>query len=129
MTKDIIFVLQLLKSLGIKVNLPITVRVDNIGAIIVSKNNNTTSGTKHIDVRTKYVSQYCEDGVIKIIFVESANNDADIFTRIWVMIFTINTQTSLSPLKIKLFETQVQYWAHLGEPPTHHSKEHCDARC
>ena len=53
--KEIIFVLQLLESLGIKVNLPITVRVDNTGAIFMAKNTNTTSGTKHVDVRTKYV--------------------------------------------------------------------------
>ncbi len=77
-TKEIIFVLQLLESLGIKVNLPIMVSVDNTGAIFMSKNVNTTSGTRHIDMRTKYVNQYCEDGIIKIIFVESANNDADI---------------------------------------------------
>ena len=80
-TKEIIFVLQLLESLEIKVNLPITVRVDNTGAISMSKNINTTSGTKHVDVRTKYVNQYCEDGVVKIVFVESANNDADILTK------------------------------------------------
>ena len=80
-TKEIICVLQLLESLGIKVNLPITVRVDNTEAIFMSKNINTTSGTKHIDVRTKYVNQYCEDGMVKIIFLESANNDADLFTR------------------------------------------------
>ena len=47
----------------------------------MSKNINTTSGTKHIDVRTKYVNQYCEDGVVRVIFVEAANNDADIFTK------------------------------------------------
>ena len=49
----------------------------------MAKNINTTSGTKHVDVRTKskYVNEYCEDGVIKIIFVESADNDADIFTK------------------------------------------------
>ena len=55
--------------------------IDNIGAMVVSKNINTTSGTKQVNVRTKYVNEYCEDGVIKIIFVESAENDADIFTK------------------------------------------------
>ena len=73
--------LQLQESLGIKINLLIAVRVDNIGAIFMSKNINTTSGTKHVDVRTKYINQYCEDGVIKTIFVEPANNDADIFPK------------------------------------------------
>ena len=47
----------------------------------MSKNVNTTSGTKHVDVRTKYVNKYCEVGIVKIIFVESVNNDADIFTK------------------------------------------------
>ena len=77
--KEIIFVLQLLESLGIKVNLPITVHVDNTGAMFTPKNINTTSDTKHVDVHTKYINQYCEDDVVKIVFVESANNDADIF--------------------------------------------------
>ena len=74
-TKEIIFVLQLVESLGIKINLPIAVRVDNSGAIFMSKNINTT-GTKHIGVWNKYVSKNCEDRVIKIIFVELAETDA-----------------------------------------------------
>mmetsp|Transcript_47588 Transcript_47588/g.70452 ORF Transcript_47588/g.70452 Transcript_47588/m.70452 type:complete len:88 (-) Transcript_47588:74-337(-) len=67
--------------MGIKVKFPITVRVDNIGAIWMSKNINTTSRTKHIDIRTKYVNEYCEDGVLQIIFVKSSDNDSDIMTK------------------------------------------------
>ena len=73
--------LQLLESLKIKVHLPITVCIDNTGAIFMSTNINTTSGTKHVDVCTKYANQYCEDGVVKIVFVEPENNDANIFTK------------------------------------------------
>jgi hypothetical protein len=80
-TKEIMFVLQLLKSMHIKVELPITVRVDNIGAIWMSQNVNTSNRTKHVDIRTKYVNEYCEDGVLKIIFVKSADNDSDIMTK------------------------------------------------
>ena len=95
----------------------------------MSKNINTTSGTKHIDVRTKYVNQYCEDGVVKIVFVESANNDADIFTKnLGRDLHNKHSNISLSLRKIKLFEATFQYWAHLGETPTYQSKEHCDAR-
>ena len=102
--------LQLLESLGIKVNLPIIVRVDNTGAIFMSKNINTTSGTKHVDGRTKYVNQYCEDGVIKIVFVESANNDADIFTKnLGQDLHNKHSNKLTSKKKIKLFEAQVQY--------------------
>jgi hypothetical protein len=75
------FVLQLLKSMHIQVELPITVRVDNIGAIRMSQNVNTSSRTKNVDIPTKYVNEYFEDGVLKIIFVKSADNDSDIMTK------------------------------------------------
>ena len=52
-TKEIMFVLQLFQEMKIKVELPIVVNVDNIGAIFMSKNINTSSRSKHIDVRTK----------------------------------------------------------------------------
>ena len=68
--KEIIFVLQLLEVMKIKVELPVIVRVDNIGAIFMGTNVKTTH-TKHINIRTKYVREYQEDGVVKIIFVKS----------------------------------------------------------
>ena len=72
---------QLIKSVGIKVSLPIIVRVDNIGAIFMSKNITTAGRTKHVDVRFKYVNEYVEEGIVKIIFVRSNENDSDIFTK------------------------------------------------
>ena len=79
--KEVMFVVQLLDSMGIKYQLPVTVRVDNIGAIFMSKNINTSSRTKHVDVRTKYVNEFCENGVIKIIFVSSSENISDIMSK------------------------------------------------
>ena len=79
--KDIIFMLNLLGSMKIEVRLPVTVRVDNIGAIFMSQNVTTTSNTKHVDIRTKFVFEYQEDGVIKIVFVRSEDNDSDIMTK------------------------------------------------
>ena len=75
------FVLQLLENMNIKVKLPVTVRVDNVGAIFMSKNISTSNRTKHVDIRTKYVNESVEDGIIKIIFVQSGNNDSDIMTK------------------------------------------------
>ena len=34
-----------------------------------------------MDIRTKYVNEYVEDGIIKIIFVQSGDNDSDIMTK------------------------------------------------
>ena len=41
----------------------------------------TTGRSKYIDVRTKYVNEYVEDGVLKIVYVKSEESDADIFTK------------------------------------------------
>ena len=37
--------------------------------------------SKHIDVRTKYVNEYVEDGVLRMVYVKSEENDAHIFTK------------------------------------------------
>ena len=80
-TKELIFVLHLLKAMKINVALPIVVNVDNMKAIFMSKNINMMGRSKHIDLRTKYVNEYVEDGVLKIVYVKSEENDADIFTK------------------------------------------------
>ena len=74
-------IVQLLQTMNITVELPITVYVDNIGAIWLSNNRNTGDRTKHIDIRTAFVKEYQEDGKIIIKFVKSEENDADIFTK------------------------------------------------
>jgi hypothetical protein len=78
---DIMFIKGILEFLGIKVELPIIVHVDNIGAIYMSNNATTSTRTKHVDVRYHYVKEYIEDGIVKIIFVRSKDNKSDIFTK------------------------------------------------
>lgn len=67
--------------MGIEIELPITIRCDNVGAIYLANNHSTSQRTKHIDIRTHFVREYIEDGIIKIIFIRSEDNDADIFTK------------------------------------------------
>ena len=50
--------------MNIEVKLPITVHVDNVGAIWLSNNRPTSDRTKHIDIRTPFVKEYQEDGQI-----------------------------------------------------------------
>ena len=67
--KEIMFVAQLLESMHIAVKYPVMVRVDNVGAIFMASNIMTTSHTKHVDIWCKYVNEYVENGIVKIIFV------------------------------------------------------------
>ena len=79
--KELKFIVQLLQTMNIEVELPITVHVDNVGAIWLSNNRTTSDRTKHIDIRTSFVKEYQEDGKIIIKFVKSEENEADIFTK------------------------------------------------
>ena len=47
----------------------------------MASNITTMCCTKHMDIRCKYVNEYVEDRVVKIVFVESAENDSIIFTK------------------------------------------------
>lgn len=79
--KKVKFFSQILMSLDIKVVLPIIVHVDNIGAIFMSENVSATNRTKHVDVRYHYVREFIMDGFLKVIFVKSADNKSDMFTK------------------------------------------------
>ena len=78
--KEVRFLLQLCESMQIQTQLPGIVRVDDTAAIYMSQNITTTTRTKHTDMRTKFVKEFCEDGMIKIIFVRSEDNGSDILT-------------------------------------------------
>ena len=79
--KEVIFVAQLLERMQIVVKYPVTLRVDNVGAIFMASNIVTMSSTKHVVIWYKYVNEYVENGIVKIIFVKSVDNDSDILTK------------------------------------------------
>ena len=79
--KELKFIVQLLQTMNIETELPITVHVDHVGAIWLSNNRTTSDRTKHIDIRTSFVKEHQEDGKIIIKFVKPEENEADIFTK------------------------------------------------
>jgi transposase InsO family protein len=80
-TKEIMFIKNVLESMGIVLTLPIKVKVDNVGAIYLSNNFSVGQRTKHIDVRRHYVREYIVDGKLKTSFVPTKHNEADIHTK------------------------------------------------
>jgi hypothetical protein len=79
--KEIKFVVQILLSMGIPVQLPVIVRVDNMDAIFMSENASASSRTKHVDTRYHFVREFVEDGFIRIVFVRTIDNVSDSFTK------------------------------------------------
>ena len=64
-----------------QVRLPIVVRVDNVGAIFMSENTSTSGRTKHIEIRYRYVNEIILNGFLKVLFVKTSENVADVFTK------------------------------------------------
>ena len=77
--KEVKFMWMLLNITIIEVKLPITLRLDNVGAIFIYENVTTSYRTKHVDTRYRFVNESVEDGFIEIIFVKTKDNVADVF--------------------------------------------------
>ena len=78
--KEILFIKKKLEFLSVSIAFPIIIHCDNVGALYLCQNADGQC-TKHIGVRYHFVQQYVEDGIIKIIFVCSEDNKADVFTK------------------------------------------------
>ena len=64
-----------------RLSLPMTLRMDNTGAIYIANNQTTGPRTKHIDIRRHFVREFVQDGTIKTIFVPTDDNEADMNTK------------------------------------------------
>ena len=79
--KEVPFIAQILLFLEISVDLPIRVRVGNVGAIFMSDNVTSTPRTRHMDARWWFVNDLQEQGLIKVEFVSTHDNIVDIGTK------------------------------------------------
>jgi hypothetical protein len=57
------------------------IKTDNISTIFMAENSSTGVRTRHVDTRYHFICEFIEDGFIKVEFVISVENDADIFTK------------------------------------------------
>ena len=70
-------------SIGNQIKKPITVKVDNMGTIFMSKNTTQTKRTKHVDVRANFIYEHVDEEtrICEVVFVRSEENKSDIFTK------------------------------------------------
>ena len=69
--KEIMYIQNILRTLGISVGLPVIVYVDNLGAIYISKNTGSSTHTKHIDINYHYVKEFVDSGFCLACFVNT----------------------------------------------------------
>jgi hypothetical protein len=78
---EVLFIKQLLESMGMGIQLPIKLEVDNTGALFLAENSTTSQRTKHIDVRHHFICNLMDDKIIEVKFVKTTENDADVYTK------------------------------------------------
>ena len=78
---EIIFIKTIMDFLKLKIELPITIMCDNVGAIFIAHNSKNSGRTKHINIKHHFIREYVMDRTVQIKFVRSEKNLADPFTK------------------------------------------------
>ncbi|SOV07209.1 uncharacterized protein UDID_18746 [Ustilago sp. UG-2017a] len=78
--REILFFKHLFKTVSIDVGIP-TIFSDNTGTIQVSKDPAQHWKLKHIDTKYHFIRDNVQDGKVKIKYINTADNLADLFTK------------------------------------------------
>ena len=68
--KDLKFIQMCLMYIKIKVNLPMVVLINNIGAIEMLDSKIGQCKTKHIDTRYHWIKEYVDNNTVKVVYVK-----------------------------------------------------------
>ncbi|UYV66183.1 hypothetical protein LAZ67_4000630 [Cordylochernes scorpioides] len=82
-TKEAVWIATILKELKFLTNFafPLIIHCDNRSAIDFSKNNVENNRSKHIDIRYHHVRERIISGEIKMVYIPTKENLADVFTK------------------------------------------------
>ena len=79
--QDMLFVMRLVESIGLKVKKPMILKLDNKGAHDLAHNWTIGGRTRHVDVRMNFLRELKEDGVILTEWIAGESNPSDLFTK------------------------------------------------
>ena len=79
--QDMMYHFRLLTSMGLKVELPMVLELDNKGAEGLFNSWSSAGRTRHTAVKLCYVRELKEQGLLVIRYVPGKHNEADLFTK------------------------------------------------
>jgi hypothetical protein len=79
--KELMWLRIILKEMNVKVKTPSILYVDNQSAIKISENDTEHDRTKHIDIRYYFIRDLISSGEMKLRWVSTGEQLADIFTK------------------------------------------------
>ena len=80
--KELLWVYQTLMTMGLQVQLPITVMEDNQACIQVADNPVSQRKTRHIDIRYHFIRDYINDGTISVKYCPTEHMLVDLMMKI-----------------------------------------------
>jgi hypothetical protein len=80
-TRNITYLRQLLQELGLNCDLPTPVMCDNISSLKLVRNPIMHAQTKYIDLHNHYIREKYDDGSIRVEYVPSTAQQADLLTK------------------------------------------------
>jgi hypothetical protein len=79
--QDMLYVYRIIISLGLQVELPMAVELDNSGARDLANSWSVGGRTRHVDTRQFFIRDLKEQGLIVFKHIPGTENEADIFTK------------------------------------------------
>ena len=79
--QDMLYAMKVVETLGLEVEKPMVLEINNKGAVDLANNWSVGGRTRHVDVRNHFLRELKEAGVMKIEWVGTDDNNADLFTK------------------------------------------------
>ena len=79
--QDMLFAMRVVESLGLKVQKPMILEVDNKGAHDLAHNWTIGGRVRHVDVRINFLRELKEDGILELEWIPGEENASDLFTK------------------------------------------------
>ena len=79
--QEMLYVWRLMQSMGLEVELPMILEIDNKGAVDIANGWSTNGRTRHIDVRMYFLRELKEAGIIDTRWISGKRMSSDLFTK------------------------------------------------
>ena len=79
--QDMIHQKHLLESMGLQVELPMILKIDNQGAVDLANNWSAGGRTRYVDVRQNFLRKLKENGIHLVKWIPGPTNDTDLHTK------------------------------------------------
>ncbi|MGH7955289.1 MAG: reverse transcriptase domain-containing protein [Gloeomargaritales cyanobacterium] len=79
--QDMLYAKRVIESVGLRVQLPMILEIDNKGAVDLVNNYSVGGRTRHVETRQYFLRQLKEDDIIKVLRAPGTQNCSDLYTK------------------------------------------------